>query len=263
MKRNQIIQGIGVLSFLAFISSGFAQEKEAIVPFKIEDRLLSGMDIPKLKLKAHPDREYFQKRIYQGSELSVFILSSETAVNDIPNFPIDEFVYFLNGRADIEPKDDKEFSFFAGDYIFVPKGFSGKWINNGGNTYHLELSVISNTRSDSTAISKAKIPFVLNKDRISGIQLTQLGSKKYKDVLYHGVELEVTTESEISCEMEIVDQPKEEFIHVLAGVLTITPKSGTTQTFYRGDFFVLPKGFTGHWKSEGHDLCRTLRVKQI
>ena len=238
-----------------------ATTKDSIIePFKIEDKYLSGLDLPKVTIKAHPDREYYQKRLYKGSELSVYILSSETALNEIDNFSIDEFVYYINGKAEIETKDGSVLNFYAGDYLFVPKGFSGNWTNNGGNKLHLELSVISNKRADSTKISKAQNPFLLDKELISGIGLTQSDGSKYKDILYSGVELEVLTESETPTIREINGNEQEEFIHLLTGSLTIHPKNGEAQTYFKGDFFILPKGFSGTWESKG--LLRIIKVIQ-
>ncbi|MEO1437357.1 MAG: cupin domain-containing protein, partial [Bacteroidota bacterium] len=110
-------------------------------PFKIDQRYLSGLDLPKIDLKDEPDRDYFQKRIYKGTQLSIYVLAGETKTNQLENFGIDEFVYYLSGRADITAASGAEYQFFAGDYLFVPKGFTGQWINNGGSRYHLELSV--------------------------------------------------------------------------------------------------------------------------
>ena len=252
-----------LISLTIHLKSQKMDNDSIVEPFKIEDRVLSGLDIPPLKLKAHPERAYFQKRIYKGTDLSVYILSSETAINEITNFPIDEFVYYLNGRADIESGKEIKQSFFAGDYIFVPKGFSGKWTNNGGNKYHLELSVISNKRADSIAVSGAKVPFLLDRALMSGIGLSNLDTANYRNTLYSGVELDVFTASERPHQKEIINNKKEQFIHVLNGLVTITPHKGQAQTFYTGDFFILPEGFSGSWKSEGQNLFRTLIVTQI
>lgn len=260
---NQLIGFLVLLVMTLPLTAQEINKDRQSAPFSIDRRILSGLDIPSRPLRAHPQREYFQKRIYQGSQLNIYILSSETAVNKISGSPIDEFVYFMNGRADMQPRDGDEFSFFAGDYICIPKGFSGTWTNNGGNKYHLELSVISNKRADSTAVSKINIPFLLDKELLSGIGLTKDTPKSYRDILYSGVELEIVTESEEPTQKELVNTPKEQFIHVLQGLVTIHSKKGTSQTFYKGDFFVLPKGFTGSWKSEGHHLFRTIRVTQI
>lgn len=83
----------------------------------------------------HPERDYFQKTVYRGPQLSVFLLSSETVENEIDNFPIDEFVYYMNGRADIKAKEGVEYTFLGGDYIFVPQGFSGSWKSEGQNLF--------------------------------------------------------------------------------------------------------------------------------
>lgn len=255
-----------LITLIAFVHSfnfSTVTSSETIIePFKIDERALSGLDIPQQQLQAHPNREYFQKQLYAGSDLSVFILSSETADNEISNFPIDEFVFYMNGRADIRTSDQDEYSFYAGDYLFVPKGFSGNWINNGGSKYHLELSVISNKRSDANSISTAENPFLLDRELISGIGLSEQASNGYRDVLHSGVELEVVTESELPADISLSDTEKEQFIHVLQGMVTITPSNGEAHTFYTGDFFILPKGFNGQWKSEAQHLFRTLRVVQ-
>ena len=92
----------------------------AVAPFKIDARLISGLDLPPVTRKDDPDREYYQKRVFQGEDLSVFILSSETSTNELNDFPIDEFVYYLNGKAEIELPDQPTLTFLAGDYLFAP-----------------------------------------------------------------------------------------------------------------------------------------------
>lgn len=232
----------------------------SIYPFQINGELLSGLNIPPLELKAHPERAYFQRRVYQGQELSVYILSSETALNEITDFPIDEFVYYLDGRANIETEAGEQLQFFAGDYLFVPKGFSGNWTNHGGPKYHLELSVIANRRADSTQVSTAKKPFLLDRPLLAGIGLTPVDSAQYRDLLYDGVELAVWTESEEANTKEIKGYPREEFLHVLNGKLTLTTENGVTFEYVVGDFLIIPKGFRGTWKAEGQNLLRLLKV---
>ena len=258
MKEKLITVILTIVSTLSFTQE---TPKDSIIePIKIEDRFLSGLDIPKLRLEAHPEREYYQKRIYKGSELSVYILSSETVVNEINNFPIDEFVYYINGRADVETKDSTVITFYSGDYLFVPKGFSGNWTNNGGNKLHLELSVISNNRAGSKEISPAKVPFLLDRELMSGIGLTKYDSENYKNILYSGVELEVVTEAETPTRKDIYKNEKEQFIHILTGSLTIHSINGQPQTYYKGDFIILPKGFSGIWESKSNGLFRILKV---
>ncbi len=262
--KNKVILLVFVFCLFS-LPSAFSQskeKKESIKPIPIGKDELSGFNIPRFKLKDHPKREYFQKRLYLGTELMVFVLASETANNKIESFPLEEFVYFANGKAEVDVKDVGKTSFLAHDYIFVPKGFSANW-KNIGNKYHLELSVISRKRSAKEAVSKVKKPILLDREMLAGIGLTKTSKTTYKDILYKGLELEITAEAEESTEMEIVDSKREQFINVLAGKVTITPKNGKAQTFYTGDFFILPKGFTGNWKSSGANLFRTLRVMQV
>lgn len=231
-------------------------------PVGIDRELLSGLDIPKIELKAYPEREFFQKQVHRGNELSVFILSSETAKNTFDSFPLEEFVYFLSGRADITPADSTAYSFFPGDYIIVPKGFKGDWTNNGGPRYHLELSVISNKRSDTGVTSVANKPFVLDRNTIAGTEMIQTTEHHYVEEIYAGVELEIKQVWEVPMEHKISHLEKEQFIHILSGKLVLISSSGREHTFYAGDFFILPETFTGTWKSYGADLFRTLRITQ-
>ncbi|PQJ77976.1 cupin domain-containing protein [Polaribacter porphyrae] len=238
-----------------------SKKDNEIKPFKIDSKYLSGLEIPQIKLKAHPNRKYFQKTIYSGKELSVFVLSSETALNKIKSFPIDEFVYYINGKAEVK-NDKQNTNFYAGDYLAVLKGFSGNWTNIGGNTYHLELSVISNRKSKKIATSKDIFPFLLNKDLLSGINLKKQDSVSFSNILYSGTELEIKTVSEKPNSRKISNNKKEEFIHILSGGVSITPLNGKLQTFYKGDFFILPKGFNGLWESKGNNLLRTIIVSE-
>lgn len=258
--NNILIYFIFTFHFVSFGQN--TKDKNEIFPFKIDETYLSGLEIPKVKLKAHPNRDYFQKTIYSGSELSVYILSSATATNTIKSFPIDEFVYYINGKALVK-NDTENRTFYSGDYLAVPKGFSGNWTNTGGNTYHLELSVISNKRSKEIDNAKHKFPFVLDKDLLSGIGITKEDSIHFKDVLYKGSDLEISTISEKSNTKTILKNSKEQFIHILVGKITLTSLSGKSVTFYKGDFFIIPKYFEGSWESEGQDFTRYLRVIQI
>lgn len=251
-----------LLLFLAGPKAHTQVTTKAIQPISIPPETLSGLGLPKITLRNHPAREFFQKTIYRGSDLSVYILASETAVNEITNFPFEEFVYYINGKAVIEPLDKAAYSFLAKDYIFVPKGFSGNWTNHGGNQYHLELSVIANRRTDSTQVSSLAQPILLDRERLSGVNLTPTSDHTYRDVLHAGIELTIAVEAELPATKDIAPTKKDQFFQVLAGMVTITPTDAAAQVFYAGDFFILPRGFSGNWVSNGADVLRTLVVTQ-
>lgn len=236
----------------------YSEEKTLPMVFRIDDSFLSGLDLPKREVKAHPGKEFYQRKIFKGSTLSVFALGSETVTNEINDFPIDEFVYYLNGRADIEVKENV-LTFWSGDYLVVPKGFSGKWTNNGGPNHHLELSVISNERAKGR--SEEKIPRKLDRAMLSGILPTPNGNKPFQSILYQGPELIISAEIEPVSETQIELNPKETFIHVLNGAVRIVPSQGEAQQFFAGDFFIITKGFSGKWIVTGSNGLRTLKVK--
>lgn len=56
--------------------------------------------------------------------------------------------------------------------------------------------------------------------------------------------------------VKVADYPYDEFVHVLHGEAILTPEGGEPQRFVAGDFFIVPKGFTGTW--EGRNGFREL-----
>ncbi|MER9177551.1 cupin domain-containing protein [Mesorhizobium sp. M0955] len=49
---------------------------------------------------------------------------------------------------------------------------------------------------------------------------------------------------------KIKNYPKDEFMHVIEGSVTIVEEDGREKTFVKGDSFFMPSGFTGLWKQE-------------
>ena len=186
--RNQQMRLIARIFVFAFILTAlsvvsFGQESSTKpVPevLGIDRNVLSGLNIPRFKLPKTPEREYYQKRLFGGSDLSVFILSSATADNKIESFPIEEYVYYIQGKADINLASKEHITFLGGDHLFVPKGFKGVWKNSGGNLLHLELSVISTRRSKKDVVSKPKKPFLLDRLKLSGFGLTKISENEYR-----------------------------------------------------------------------------------
>lgn len=234
--------------------------KEIIKPILLNKKALSGVGLDSVYLKDQPKRSFFQKRIYRGTDISIYVISSGTASKYFESFPIEEFVYMINGKAFLEPKNEKPYEFVTGDFVAVPKGYHGNWTTVGGNKYHLELSVVSNKRADSKEVSKIKNPFSFDKNLLSGVNLTAINDENYQDILYSGIELGITIDAEKPNKKTIVNSEKEQLIHILSGTVKITPTGGSKEIFYAGDFFILPKGFHGNWISSGHDLFRTIRI---
>jgi len=232
-----------------------------VKPLLLDRAALSGLGLQPVSNANEPDRRLFQKNLYRGPSISVYIVSSETASKKHEDYGIDEFIYLINGRARLNPDQGEQVMQTPGDFFFVPKGYAGEWETQGGTEFYHELSVISTRRSQvNTSALKAKSQ-ELDKDKIAGVGITKVGEEEhYFDELYSSVELKVQLEAEPSGQRMIVTPLPEQLIYIVAGSLSLTPTGGESETFYTGDFVVLPDGFTGEWNCEGHHLFRSLRV---
>ncbi|MEO0473892.1 MAG: cupin domain-containing protein [Bacteroidota bacterium] len=237
-------------------------DKESLSPIPLPKEALSGIGLKKIDLPKEPDRDFFQKRLHRGQEISVYILASESATTDFSPIPFDEFVYLINGGADVKNKKGAAISFRSGDMLIGPKGFEGDWSVNAGETYHLELSVITNARIATD--QQPALPMLMDRDKLSGIGLTADAQKPghYHDLLYKGPELSFLLTAEPGQSIDIASWEREELIYILAGQVQIETKDGQVFRFHRGDFFVMPEGFSGRWQSEGHQLFRILRIRK-
>ncbi|MEL7533864.1 MAG: cupin domain-containing protein [Bacteroidota bacterium] len=253
-----------LIFWLGIITALSAQnDNEAVIrPLLLDKSTLSGDDLKPISNPNEPERQFFQKNLYRGPKISVYIVSSETWPGEMDNFGIDEFLYVLNGRARISPHHASERVFERGDYFFAHRGYTGAWETQGD--YYYELSVITTRRADSTEQLTGRLPEALDQTKLSGFGLTKVdssgGAERYHDVLASGIELSVSIEAESPQIRKIANPLPEQLVGVLAGKLTLTATDGQSQTFFAGDWFVLPQGFRGSWESEGHRLCRTLRV---
>lgn len=229
----------------------------ALKPIPLDKSALSGIGLEKVTLNAEPEREFFQRRLLRGEDLSVYVVSSQSWTTRMDNFSIDEVVYMLNGKAKIGPDNGKEITFQSNEFFFIPKGYNGSWQIVANNNYHYELSIITTNRAPAPDPSKT-VPEPLDKDKLSGIDIELDNDGLYESTLTKGVELTVKLKAESPRSLKSTGPMKEQLIHLLSGQLEITDNDGGLHTFYTGDFFVLPKGFTGDWQSKGHGLIKYL-----
>jgi len=251
-----------VLLSLHLASVSAQDQTEPITPITFDRSILSGVGLKKIDLKDEPEKDFYQRRLYWGKELGVFIVGTETWTNEISNYPFDEFVYMYNGEAIVKPADGPSQIFYSGEYFFAPKGFKGQWEVKGNNQIHYEFSIITTTRADSTAIipdatHKRFDPAVLSGN---GIHLNDDGY--YEETLEKGAELTVKLVGEQIGERSLSESQQEQCIHIIAGQITIIDKNGKEYTYYAGDFFLIPIGLVGTWRTEGHKLVKYLLIEQ-
>ncbi|WP_350285404.1 cupin domain-containing protein [uncultured Croceitalea sp.] len=255
MKKCLLILFTGLLT-----ATGYTQEERK--PILLNKAVLSGVGLEKVERKDNPERRFFQKRLFRGDDLSAYIVSSETGTNTFENFPIDEFIYMLNGEAKVLMGAPKEQHFFERDFFFAHKGFTGDWHIEAGSYVHYELSVIATQRADSSKIRPDKWHLLFDKQRLSGARIELNDNGLYEDQLVKGAELTVLLKAEHALEKELKNINDDKLICLLSGQIALIDGTGETYTFYSGDFFLLPKGLKGSWRSEGHEIIKYLQVEK-
>ncbi|WP_299884038.1 cupin domain-containing protein [uncultured Lacinutrix sp.] len=248
--------------WLLFLSSEIINAQNKLLePILLDKSTLSGVGLKKVNLKDEPEKDFYQKQLYKGEDISVYVVSTETWNNNFKNFWFDEFIYMYHGEAVIKPKKGKVQLFHSNDYFFAPKGYTGEWEIKAGNNLHYELSVITTKRADSSFISENLEHKLFKKSTLSGAHIKLDNDGKYIETLRKGIELTVSLKAEKPSQWKI-KQAKEMLIQILSGQVTIKNLEGIEKTFYSGDFFIIPKDLSGNWKSEGHGLVKYLAIEK-
>ena len=241
---------------------GQTSEVQVLQPILLDKMSLSGIGLKQINLKNEPERAFFQKNLYRGEELSVYIVSSQSWPGKMDNFSIDEYVYIFNGKSRARPQDGKDIFFQTGEHFVIPKGFTGDWEVMAADNYHYELSVITTQRAPLSEKSSTQFPHLFDKDKLSGLSITLDENGTYHDQLYLGDELHIFLHAENPQTKTLSTPAQEQLLHLLAGQLSLTDTQGKVHTFFTGDFVIIPKGFTGKWESQGHGLMKCIGVEK-
>lgn len=251
-----------VILFTVIMTRAQGNDDKIVKPILVDKSVLSGVGLEKVTLKDEPEKDFYQKRIYRGEELSVYVVSTETWNNKMNDFPFDEFIYMFHGEALVKPEKGESILFHSGEYFFAPKGYTGEWEIRAGSNLHYELSVISTKRTDSIKVSSDVNHTLFSKSILSGAQINFDAQDKYSEVLKKGVELTVSLKAEKPTVREMSVPTREELIQILSGQITLQDSANNEESFFTGDFLIIPKGFIGNWKSEGHGLVKYLTVEK-
>ena len=257
---KSILSTLTIILLLLQINIAQTEAIKVIKPLLLDKSVLSGVGLKKIDIAKEPEKQFYQKQLYRGEDISVYVVSTGSWVNKMDKFPFDEFVYMYHGEALVTPKDGTSTLFHTGDSFFAARGFTGEWEIKAGDHLHYELSVIATKRADK--FSEDLHHQLFDKAKLSGTTITFDEDGIFEEVLRKGIELTVKLRAEKLGE-QIIDQPsKEKMIQVLSGQISLLDKAGDVQVFYAGDFFVLPKGFVGEMKKEGHGLVKYLVVEK-
>lgn len=234
---------------------------KTVRPVRVSRASLSGLGLERIEQPDQPGKEFFQKAIYFGPELGVFVVSTNSYANSSESYPFDEYVYMLHGAAEVRPAAGRAQRFESRDHFVAPKGHAGEWQILAGENLHYELSVISSQRSEAT-VSRGFNDHVRIAPRLlSGVDIQLAGGELYEHSVFSGAELNVSIKAERP-RTTALTAAKEKLVHVLSGQITVVSPDGSDQVFQTGAFFVIPKGLGGTWRSEGHGIVKYLVVER-
>jgi len=231
-----------------------------LIPLKLDERALSGLDLKRVINDKEPDRVLHQKRLMRGKDLSVYVVSSETKTASWDDYGIEEFIFVINGRARLNPIGSEEVYFSPGDFFIAPLGYKGEWETQASGEHYYEISVIATKRKEKKG-DHAILPVSISDELLSGIHIpNNVPEEGFVENVHTGAQLDVKLIAENSIRNQIIQIDEDELIYIIAGSVKLKDKEGIEQTFFRGDFFMLPAGYKGFKTTEGHSLFRYVRV---
>lgn len=258
INKTSLIKTL-LISLLGFTYSSHLYAQDIV---RLDKKTLSG-----LGLEGGPTEDgvmRYSKTLFDGEKFNVSVVAGNGPDNietiNIDNFPVQEFCYLINGSVTFIGKDGKTDTFHTGDFFVIPRGFSGQMITQGNHLYQV-LLVVSNERGDPIPDA---FPIMIDKTNMSGLGLEPSSfppagedAESNRKIMWDGSELVVTI-MDVESNAGDFTNMSEEFVYVLNGSATLTSVGGEPQTFYSGDFFVVPEGWDGNWAVEGNHLYREL-----
>ena len=127
---------------------------------------------------------------------------------------------------------------------------------------HYELSVIATQRADSSKIMFDQQHLLFDKQQLSGARIELDNNGGYTKQLVQGAELTILLQAEHPLEKKLQTVSDDKLICLLSGQIVLIDSTGEKMTFHSGDFFLLPMGVEGYWKSEGHEIIKYLQIEK-
>ncbi|MEO0571477.1 MAG: cupin domain-containing protein [Bacteroidota bacterium] len=101
-------------------------------------------------------------------------------------------------------------------------------------------------------------PVLLKKEVISGVglmrtkpQWADVDRELYTQNVFLGEEIGINVTSSSNAFHDWKNYEIDEFVYILNGQAIVKSIDGQEYTFNKGDFFIVPKGFTGRWTTQG------------
>ena len=237
------------LVFLALTGAFGGRAVDAATPnqiqwLRVSDRLLSGngldgtFDMAKMGQFIDWVENKQSKAIYKAAylgQLRVNVIETSGNAVHLPDFPNDELIYILVGGLTLTADSTKiDQTFYAGDRILVPKGWSGVWRVHAGVYREIALtpSDYYDGKNQSRPLPKSASVLVVDPPNAPGTRL-----------LYRGAYI-VEAQNADGTETRSFAQQSDEVVHILRGTLTLRT-ANKSAIFKPGDIVIVPRGFTG------------------
>jgi uncharacterized cupin superfamily protein len=252
LSIRNLLKATFVVICSALIHSGSASQSSVAVPpgkiewLRVPDDLLSGIGIKDSldfgKQVEHVGNQAataeLRKVVFAGQLRTSVVQGAADAIH-LPSFPDDEFFCIVVGRLTLTADVDKiDQEFYAGDCVFVPKGWVGVWRQHAG--VYREWATVPASYSFTESL-KSNPPvrgaraFALEVPQATGTHRLHTGS------------LIVEAENAASDSARSITAQTDETIHILRGNLTLK-SAGMSDIFKPGDIVILPKGLNAEMR---------------
>ena len=267
-----------VFLILLSLMPSFAKAEADVLP-------LSPADLRDMTLESIPPwpeemvlsgtNRHWQKVLHEG-EFVVALYEAMPAVIDISEpYPYDEYVRVLEGSVILTSSEGERQSYEAGDAFLVPVGWTGTWEmptrfreliivdRKGWEAVESMIATLFGADAESSTGQTSVLPLLTTSLKQAplddlppwpqGVVLS--GANKHgQKVLHSGNVVAALYGAEAARLSVSAPFPYDEYVLVLSGEVTLTSDAGYSQTFAKGDSFLVPKGWTGIWDMPGQYL---------
>ena len=174
-------------------------------------------------------------------------------------YEVNELMFVLEGSITIIDEHGDEETVRAGEAFVIPKGMPSTWKQT---EFVRKFYVIFDDPSGETQKDPASLKVQRLDPAAAMPPLGDLDESRYTggvptqhlQTVFTDVTGQMTAGIWDSTAMHVKPYPfpRSELMHLLEGSVTITNGDGVARTFSAGDTFLVPKGMTYQWDSEGY-----------
>ena len=106
-------------------------DKEKIIPVLMDKRKIAGLGITEIRAGTYYDL------LYEGHELAISLEGEMPRVLEIKEPLTEQVIYIAEGTLVLWDLGGKEYNFTTGDFLILPKGFTGTWQSRGHELFRM------------------------------------------------------------------------------------------------------------------------------